>query len=68
MTYKVSSGTLKICSLTHCFVDIRQHLTLSILAHFQNGDQQQTSNTDDERVSKFQLQRHSQKKFHYAFL
>jgi len=45
-----------------CFVDIRQHLTLSVLAHSQNGDQQKTSNTDDERVSKFQLQRPSQKK------
>jgi len=37
--------------------------SLSILAHFQNGDQQKTSNTDDERVSKFQLQRPSQKNF-----
>jgi len=46
---------------TVCFADIRQHLTLSILAHFQNGDQQTMSNTDDERVSKFQLQRPSQK-------
>jgi len=42
------------------FADLRQHLTLSILAHFQNRDQQKTSNTDDERVSKFQLQRPSQ--------
>jgi len=33
----------------------------SILAHFQNGDQQKTSNTDNERVSTFQLQRPSQK-------
>jgi len=38
------------------FADLRQHLTLSILAHFQNGDQQKTSNTDDEHMSKFQLQ------------
>jgi len=42
------------------FADLWQHLTLSILAHFQNGEQQKTSNTDDERVSKFQLQRPSQ--------
>jgi len=44
-----------------CFADIWQHLTLSILDHFQNGDQQKTSNTDDECVSKYQLQRPSQK-------
>jgi len=42
------------------FADLRQHTTLSILAHFQNGDQQKTSYTDDERMSKFQLQRPSQ--------
>jgi len=42
-------------------------IALSILAHFQNGDQQKTSNTDDERVPQFQLQRHTQKKFRYAF-
>jgi len=35
-----------------CFADIRQPLTLSI-----NGDRQKTSNTNDKRVSKFQLQR-----------
>jgi len=39
------------------FTDLWQHLTLSILAHFQNGDKQKMSNTDDEHVSKFQLQR-----------
>jgi len=44
-----------------------QHLTLSILANFQNGDQQKMANSDDERVSKFQLQRPSQKKIRYAF-
>jgi len=38
------------------FADLWQHLTLSVLAHFQNGYQQKTSNTDDERVSKFQRQ------------
>jgi len=48
---------------TGCFVDLRQLLTLSILANFQNGHQQKTSNTDDERVCKFQLQRPSQKNF-----
>jgi len=37
------------------------HLTLSILTHFQNVDQQNTSNNNDERVSKFQLQRPSSK-------
>jgi len=34
----------------YSFADLRQHLTLSILAHFQNGDQQKPPNTDDERV------------------
>jgi len=52
---------------TVCFADIRLHLTLSILAHFQNGDQQKTSNTDDERVSKFQLYRPSPKKILLRF-
>jgi len=45
----------------------RRHLTLSILAHFQNGNQQKTSKTDDERVSKCQLQRPSPKKFVMLF-
>jgi len=37
------------------------------LANFQNGDQQKMSNTDDEGVSKFQLQKPSQKEtFRYA--
>jgi len=51
------------CSRPCCFADLRQHITLSILANFQNEDQQKTLNTDDERVSKFQLQRPLQKKF-----
>jgi len=38
---------------------VKVRFTLSIVANFQNGDQQKTSNTDDERVSKFQLQRPS---------
>jgi len=46
----------------------RQHLTLSILAHFQNGVQQKTSNTNDERLSKFQLQRPSQKNSLHFFV
>jgi len=51
----------------YTFVDLRQHLTLSTLDNFQNGDQQKTSNTDDERASKFHIQRHSHKeKFRYA--
>jgi len=37
------------------------------MANFQNGDQQKTSNTDDERVCKFQLQRPSQKEKFNAF-
>jgi len=49
-------------SFRYSFADLRQHLTLSIVhANFQNGDQQKTSNTDDERVYKFQLQRPSNK-------
>jgi len=49
---------LTITSLKpHCYFRF-----LTLKKNFQNGDQQKTSNTDDERVSKFQLQRPSNKK------
>jgi len=46
---------------------IEQHITLSILDNFKNEDQQKMSNTDDERVCKFQLPRPSNKEKFYAF-
>jgi len=39
-----------IMSFRYSYADLRQHLTLLIAANFQNGDQQKTSNTDDESV------------------
>jgi len=37
------------------FADLRQYLTLSILAHFQNGDKQKTSNTSTNACPNFSV-------------